>query len=160
MRFGAFIFFAFLAAVLVSAGAYAGEPQSLPASPLVIETASGSHALEVEVALSPEEKRTGLMFRKSMPEDHGMLFFYQRPQLIGMWMKNTYIPLDMVFIYSDGRVASVFTGAVPMTLDGIESSDYVSAVLELNAGTVARLGIEEGDLVRHAIFGNFQGHQP
>ena len=150
-----------LVAVLALFGApqpvLAEEPQALSVSPLVIETAKGSFDFEVEVALSPDEKRTGLMFRKHMAADHGMLFYYPFPQRIGMWMKDTEIPLDMVFLYKDGTVASIFEGAVPQSLDTIESGDYVNGVLELNAGVVEKLGIHEGDKVRHEIFGNLKG---
>jgi uncharacterized protein len=131
-----------------------GTPQALAASPLWIETTGGTITLDVELAQSPEEWATGLMFRTAMPETHGMLFFYPTPRPIAMWMKNTYIPLDMVFILSDGTISSIAENTVPQSLAIISSRGPASAVLELNAGVVKKLGIRAGETVHHAVFGN------
>ena len=112
------------------------------------------HHFTVEIAETRQQRARGLMFRRKMAPDAGMLFDYRRPKPVAMWMKNTYIPLDMLFIRADGSVESIRERAVPHSLASISSKDKVRAVLELNAGTAARLGIRPGDLVRHRIFGN------
>ncbi len=141
---------------LLAASGVRAEPtaaQSLPTEPLAIETADGTlHHFTVEIAATPAEQQIGLMFRKEMAPDHGMLFEFAMPRKARFWMKNTYLPLDLLFIRSNGRIANIARGE-PLTLDGIESRGRVAAVLELNAGTAARLGIATGDLVRHPFFG-------
>jgi uncharacterized membrane protein (UPF0127 family) len=121
---------------------------------IVIDTPAGARMLSVEIADTPELRERGLMFRHRLPEDRGMLFLYETAQPVAMWMKNTYIPLDMVFLRGDGTVAEVKTGTVPQSLDVIESAEPVKAVLELGAGGAAKLGLEPGTLVRHQFFGN------
>ena len=130
----------------------AGEPQSLPTSPLAIVTDEATHYFTVQLADKPREHRIGLMFRESMPADHGMLFDFERPDRRSFWMKNTYIPLDIIFIRSNGRIANIERGEAE-SLASIRSRGRVQAVLELNAGTAEKLGIASGDLVRHEIFG-------
>ena len=137
-------------ALLVDAGAArAGAP-----TPLVIETGTGSHAFEVELAATEKQRRLGLMFRRKLAPNAGMLFDYVRSRPVAMWMKNTYIPLDMLFIAADGRVVNIAKRTVPHSLKSISSAGRVRAVLEVNAGTADRLGIVAGALVRHRIFGN------
>ncbi len=137
-------------ALLVDAGAaQAGAP-----TPLVIETGTGSHAFEVELAATEKQRRLGLMFRRKLAPNAGMLFDYVRSRPVAMWMKNTYIPLDMLFITADGRVVNIAKRTVPHSLKSISSAGRVRAVLEVNAGTADRLGIVAGALVRHRIFGN------
>jgi uncharacterized membrane protein (UPF0127 family) len=131
-------------------------PQRLATSRLVIETASGSHEFEVEVATSREERRIGLMFRGRMDDDHGMLFDYGQPREIAMWMKNTFISLDMIFIREDGTVANIAASNRPRSLRSVPSDGPVLASLELLAGTSERLGLKAGDVVRHALFGNLE----
>ncbi|HXV73621.1 MAG TPA: DUF192 domain-containing protein [Sphingomonadales bacterium] len=131
-----------------------GKPQSLALSELRIETATGVLAFEVEVARTPDEWGVGLMHRMAMPENHGMLFVYPGLRPITMWMKNTYIPLDMLFILPDGTVSSIAENTTPLSLELVSSRAPALAVLELNAGIVKKLGIREGDLVRHAALGN------
>jgi uncharacterized protein len=122
---------------------------------LVVQTRGGARRrLEVEVARTPAEHERGLMFRESMPADHGMLFDFEQPQPVTFWMKNTKLPLDMVFIDADGRVTGVSPDAVPYSEDLIRSPGPVRAVLELNAGTARRLGIQAGDRVSGSIFGS------
>ena len=121
-------------------------------SELTIDTASGKHRFTVELAKTPRQMAQGLMYRRSLPADAGMLFEFRTPQIASFWMKNTLIPLDMVFIAADGRVVGIHERAVPLSEEPIVSSDPVLAVLELNGGTAARLGIVPGDRVEHAFF--------
>ncbi|HKF73010.1 MAG TPA: DUF192 domain-containing protein [Stellaceae bacterium] len=123
-------------------------------SKLVIETAKGNFRFDIELALTPPQMAQGLMYRRTLAADAGMLFDYGDPQPIAMWMKNTFIPLDMIFVARDGRVVDFHERAVPMSLDTIESKVPAKAVIEVNAGTVARLGIRIGDTVHYAAFGN------
>ena len=126
-------------------------------SKLVIETAKGKFSFDIELALSEEQMEQGLMYRRSLAPDAGMLFDYGTPRPITMWMKNTLIPLDMIFIGNDGRVLDFHERAVPLSLDTIESKEPARAVLEVNGGTVAKLGVKPGDLIRYAAFGNEAG---
>jgi len=130
----------------------AGEPQSLPTSPLAVVTEDATHYFTVQLADEPREHQTGLMFRESMPSDHGMLFEFERADHRSFWMQNTYIPLDIIFIRSNGRIANIERGE-PESLASVRSRGRVRAVLELNAGTAEKLGISSGDLIRHEIFG-------
>ncbi|MGN6551215.1 MAG: DUF192 domain-containing protein [Pararhizobium sp.] len=116
--------------------------------PLTIETGSGTHAFEVEEAVTRAEREYGLMNRKSMPPDQGMIFRFDSEQPVDMWMKDTLIPLDMVFIRGDGTVAGIRADAVPLSEEIIPSPGPVRFVLELNGGTAARIGAKPGDRVR------------
>ena len=110
-----------------------------------IDTPSGrAHRFEVYVARTGRERMQGLMFVESLPADEGMLFLYDPPRPAAMWMKNTLIPLDMVFIRADGTVANVIADTAPQSLDSRRSEGPVAIVLELNGGTAARLGIGPG----------------
>jgi len=137
--------------ILTSVAAIAAAGKT---SPLVIDTEGGAQRFTVELAVTPEEQAQGLMFRRAMPADAGMLFDFGGTRPATFWMKNTLIPLDMLFIASDGRIADIHERAVPLSEAMIESKVPVRAVLELNGGTVARLGIHAGDVVHHALFGN------
>jgi uncharacterized membrane protein (UPF0127 family) len=120
---------------------------------LWLATGAGKETpIEVEIADTPEEKRLGLMFRTDLPEGTGMLFPYGEPREVAMWMHNTYIPLDMVFIRADGTVHRIEARAEPMSDRVINSDGPVSAVLELPGGAAERLGIKAGDRVRHPLF--------
>ena len=145
-----------LALLAVLALLYAGAVPvfAAPQTPLVIESGQGSHTFQVELATTEKERQIGLMFRRKLARDAGMLFDYLKPQPVAMWMKNTYIPLDMLFIAADGRVANIAKRTVPRSLASIASAGRVRAVLEVSAGTTDRLGIKPGDLVRHRVFGN------
>jgi uncharacterized membrane protein (UPF0127 family) len=114
---------------------------------LVLETATGKHTYTVEVAESPQEKARGLMFRRSMPRDHGMIFLHYPPRRATMWMRNTYISLDMIFISEQGTVLRIEANTEPFSTDVIESGGIAKAVLELNAGEAARIGLKPGDRV-------------
>lgn len=128
---------------------------ALPVQDLVIETKAGdAHCFQVELAQSSAERARGLMFRKAMPDDAGMLFDYGSETMIAMWMKNTFIELDMLFIDSQGVIRRIHRDATPHDLSTIPSMTPVQAVLEVNGGMAERLGIAEGDRVRHEVFGN------
>ena len=118
---------------------------------LTIRTAAGAETrFEVEVVDDDESRSKGLMFRKSMPDDHGMLFDFRREEPVYFWMKNTYIPLDMIFIAADGRIVSIAHDTTPLSEATVSSRGAVRYVLEVNAGTARRLHLSAGDTVRHA----------
>ena len=120
---------------------------------LAIETAKGArHDFSVELAVTPQQQQQGLMFRRDMAPDASMLFVYKPDRVVSMWMRNTMIPLDMLFIAEDGRVVKIVERTVPLSLKTISSDRPVRAVLEVNGGTVARLGIAPGDRVLHGTF--------
>lgn len=121
---------------------------ALPRGELVIETASGPLRLDVEVARTDQQRSQGLMFRTSLEADSGMIFIYDSPREVAMWMKNTILSLDMVFIAEDGRITRVVANTTPMSEATIPSRGPVRAVLELLAGTAKRLAIAPGDHVR------------
>jgi uncharacterized membrane protein (UPF0127 family) len=108
--------------------------------------------IEVEIAEAPKEKELGLMFRTELADGKGMLFPYGEPREVAMWMRNTYIPLDMVFIRADGVVHRIERRAEPLSERVISSDGPVTAVLELAGGAAERLGLEPGDRVRHPLF--------
>ena len=120
--------------------------------PLAIVTANGEHKFGVEVVDTDGARAKGLMFRRSLPNDRGMLFLYDRAEPIGMWMRNTYISLDMLFLTADGRVHKIARATEPFSEHVIRSDGPVSAVLEVNAGTTDRLGLKAGDRVCHDFF--------
>jgi uncharacterized membrane protein (UPF0127 family) len=128
--------------VLAQAGGLAAGSDTL-----VLKTETGDHSFNIEVATTNEERARGLMYRRSLPENAGMLFLYDRPQPAAMWMKNTPIPLDMVFISADGRVHRIESFTEPFSTAVILSEGDVAAVLELNAGQAAKIGLKAGDKV-------------
>ena len=157
------LLFAFAAALLVANAAISQDValhenvvdfQKLEEQPLSIETAGGTISLTVELADETEEIRIGLMNRDSMPEDHGMLFDFGQPREASMWMKNTLIPLDMLFMDTDGTVLAIARNAEPKSTRIINPGFRVKGVLELNGGASERLGIVPGDTVIHPMFGN------
>jgi uncharacterized membrane protein (UPF0127 family) len=132
-----------------------GSVGRLPAAelqPLEIASKKGVHVFAVELASTPEEQAKGLMFRRELPEGQGMLFDFHREQPTSFWMKNTYIPLDMIFIRGDGRILRIAENTVPLSEALVSSGGPVRAVLEVNAGTARKLGIAPGDRVAHRIF--------
>lgn len=135
------------------------KPQpELPKEKLVIVGHDGTkHSFNVEMALTPDQQEIGEMFRTEIPRDGGMLFDWGQPQPTQMWMKNTLIPLDMVFINPDGTIRSIAENTTPRSLAVIDAGGPVRAALELNAGTTAKLGIRVGDKVEQKIFGNAPG---
>lgn len=116
-------------------------------------TRSGDHRVEIEVADTPDEREYGLMNRQSMPADSGMLFDFGIDRPVSMWMKNTYIPLDMVFLNAEGKVTHIAVNATPLSLDVIDSGGPARYVLELNGGAAARYGLKVGDQLKHPLVG-------
>ncbi|NWG45970.1 MAG: DUF192 domain-containing protein [Alphaproteobacteria bacterium] len=126
--------------------------QAAGEEPLVLLTATGAHCLSVEVADTPETRSRGLMWRRSLVPDRGMLFEFEAERPLSFWMKNTYIPLDIVFIAADGRVVHIARATVPHSLEPIPSGAPAAGVLEVSAGTADRLGLAPGDRVDHPFF--------
>jgi len=122
--------------------------------PLTIATDDDATMFTVEIADTELSRERGLMFRQRLPEGRGMLFDFGEPRPVSMWMKNTYIPLDMLFIRADGTIAYIAENTVPKSLDAIGVSEPVLAVLELPAGTVRNKDIRAGDTVYHRLFSN------
>ncbi len=120
--------------------------------PLEIITKSGVQVFSVEVMRTDEERAKGLMFRKELPEGRGMLFDFTPEQNVSMWMKNTLIPLDMIFIQSDGRILRIAENTQVESEKIIPSGGAVRGVLEVIAGTAKKLGIKPGDRVGHPLF--------
>ena len=120
---------------------------------LEIASKSGVHTFAIELAVNDEQRARGLMFRKELPEGQGMLFDFHKEQPTSFWMKNTYIPLDMIFIRGDGRILRIAENTVPLSETLVPSGGPVRAVLEVIGGTAKKLGIAPGDRVGHAIFG-------
>jgi uncharacterized membrane protein (UPF0127 family) len=143
------------ALVVLAVLAGAGVPCRVSAAEnqiLEIASKNGVHAFAVEVAITDDERERGLMFRKSLPLGHGMLFDFKQDQNVAMWMKNTYIPLDMIFILSDGRIARIAENTTPLSERIISSGGPVRAVLEVIGGTAHKFGIVPGDRVAHPMF--------
>jgi uncharacterized membrane protein (UPF0127 family) len=119
---------------------------------LEIISKNGVHVFSVELARTDEERGRGLMFRKELPEGQGMLFDFSPDQDVMMWMKNTYVSLDMIFIRADGRILHIAENTEPLSERTISSGGRVRGVLEVVAGTAKRLGIAPGDRVAHPLF--------
>ena len=130
-----------------AAPAPAAQASALDVIPLTIASGDRTHAFRVEVARSGEEQARGLMFRRSLAPDRGMLFPFWPPRPASFWMKNTLIPLDMIFIRADGTIARIAANTVPHSLESVGVSEPVAAVLEIAGGRSAQLGIREGDRV-------------
>ena len=132
-----------------------GPQPPLPKEKLVIIGHSGAeHVFEVEMALTEQQQETGDMFRTSIPEGTGMLFDWGYPRTSQMWMKNTLVSLDMIFINGDGTIRSIAENTTPRSLAVIDSRGPVRATLEVVHGTTAKLDIKVGDTVKQRIFGN------
>ncbi len=127
---------------------------TFPKSALQIATPDARlHRFNIWLAVDDPHRERGLMFVKELPPNAGMLFVYSSPRHVSMWMKNTLIPLDMLFVHADGRVSSIAANTKPHSLDIIESKDEVIAVLELKGGTAASLNIRKGAMLMHPAFG-------
>lgn len=133
---------------LAPASSFAAETQ-----PLEIVTKSGVHVFTVEIAKTEQERATGLMYRKELAEGRGMLFDFSPEQPVSMWMKNTFIPLDMIFIRSDGRILRIAENTEPHSEKIISSGGLAKGVLEVIGGTARKYGIQPGDRVAHPLFG-------
>jgi uncharacterized membrane protein (UPF0127 family) len=135
-----------------SSGQGGSIAQSSQLERLEIISGERRHIFMVEVARNDAQRARGLMFRQSMPADQGMLFDFERDQMVTMWMKNTYISLDMIFIFADGRVHRIESRTEPESEKMISSGVPVRAVLELNANAASRLGLKPGDRINHPMF--------
>lgn len=129
-----------------------GTAHAAEESTLEIVTSDGVHVFTVEMARTDEERQKGLMFRKDLPEGRGMLFDFKPDQPVAMWMRNTYIPLDMLFINGDGTIRRIAENTEPLSETTIPSGGPVRGVLEVIGGTAKRLGIKAGDKVAHPLF--------
>jgi uncharacterized protein len=142
--------------LLVLAGALStftgASARAASIQPLEIVTKTGVHVFSVEMATTEEEKTTGLMYRKELADGKGMLFDFSPEQDVQMWMKNTYVPLDMIFISADGRILRIAENTEPLSEKIISSGGPVKGVLEVVGGTARRDGIEPGDRVANPLF--------
>ena len=139
------------------------QPQQidmLETSTLQISSGDLVHSFTVELANDRDEIQRGLMDRTEMPQDAGMLFDFGEPRRASMWMKNTLLPLDMLFIDADGTILAIAKDTEPMSTRVIDPGFRIKSVLELNAGTSDALGIVPGDTVLHPIFGNAGSAEP
>jgi uncharacterized membrane protein (UPF0127 family) len=144
---------AFATALMLLGPATAGRPlHAAELQPLEIVTKAGVRNFSVEFAATDDELDRGLMYRRELPEGRGMLFDFKQDRPVGMWMKNTYISLDMLFIRSDGTIVKIAEKTRPHSLDNIMSGRPVRAVLEVVGGTARKFGIRPGDRVIHPIF--------
>ncbi|MEO0467000.1 MAG: DUF192 domain-containing protein [Pseudomonadota bacterium] len=142
---------AHLVAVAQVPGVDAPQP-TLETSPLIILQGDTSHTFEVELANDPDEIRVGMMFRESMDARAGMLFDMGNPRPVSFWMKNTILPLDMLFMDESGTVLAIAENAVPFSRRQIDPGMAVKAVLEVNAGIVDELGLAPGAQIEHPVF--------
>ena len=143
---------AFAVAAVVTLVASVSAPAA-EVQPLEIVTKSGVHVFSVEIAKTEQERATGLMYRKELAEGRGMLFDFSPEQQVSMWMKNTLIPLDMIFIRGDGRILRIAENTEPQSEKIIPSGGLAKGVLEVIGGTAKKYGIQPGDRVAHPLFG-------
>jgi len=127
---------------------------SFPVSELSIQTKQSSYDFQIELALDDSHREYGLMFRTELPEMNGMLFIYDQKRALSMWMKNTYISLDILFIDENGKIIRIAESCQPRSLSIIRSGGEAKAVLEFNGGLTKKLGIEVGDQINYPIFEN------
>ena len=141
-----------IAFVLIALAA-AAPVRTAPLQTLEIAGKTGVHIFSVEIADTEATREKGLMFRKALPEGQGMLFDFQKDQDVSFWMKNTYIPLDMIFIRGDGRILRIAENTEPLSTRTVPSGGPVRAVLEVIGGTAEKMGLAPGDRVAYAPFG-------
>lgn len=150
---GAVLWIVSLVALWAGSAPAAGPTRgAFPVDELEIRTSGGRHRFSVELALTPEQQALGLMHRSELAADAGMLFVHPRERLVHMWMKNTLLPLDMLFLAGDGTIVRVAAETEPLSTRTISSGEPVKGVLELAGGTARRLGIAPGDRVLHPLF--------
>src|SRR5271154_2127951 len=152
---GRWPYFQFWMALALTASLYVFtglDARAASVQPLEIVTKSGVQVFSVEMATTEEEKTTGLMYRKELADGKGMLFDFSPEQEVSMWMKNTYISLDMIFIRADGRILRIAENTEPLSTRIIPSRGLAKGVLEVIAGTAKKYGIEPGDRVGHPLF--------
>ena len=123
-----------------------------PKETLTIETSQGKALFHIDLAVTPREQETGLMHRKSLPADYGMLFVWPQEKHVAMWMKDTLIPLDMLFINNKGLIVYIAPNTTPESTKNISAAVPVKAILELAGGTAEKKHIEIGDQVLHSTF--------
>lgn len=150
-----FAYLVFVAALLGGSFAVSAqqEPMRVPvdAQALNIQTASGEKNFGLEIADTDQKRSAGLMYRKDFPADRAMIFVFGEERPVMMWMANTPLPLDMLFVRNDGSIARVAENTVPFSKDIVASGEPVAFVIEVNAGIAAKLGIKAGDTVKHRI---------
>lgn len=142
------------AILFVATAVGASDRLSLPTTEITVDTSSGPKTFEVEVASDPASQQLGLMHRRELAPNAGMLFDFHKPAELSFWMKDTILPLDMLFIRSDGTISTIAPNAVPFSTTPIPSAEPVRAVLEINGGRAHDLGIRAGDKIHAAIFHN------
>ena len=145
-------FLAAVAAVLLLAQGGADAAARLPVEKIVIQSRTGAHAFKMEIAADDASRATGLMHRTHLARDAGMLFDFRANVMTAFWMKDTPLPLDMLFVRADGTISTVAANAVPLSTAEIVSAEPVRAVIEINGGLASALGIAPGDRVQAAIF--------
>src|SRR6202047_4264398 len=150
-RLPARLLFYLVAIVALGAASLPGA-RAATVEPLEIVTRNGVQVFSVEMATTEQEKETGLMYRKELADGKGMLFDFSPETEVAMWMKNTYISLDMIFIRSDGRILRIAENTEPLSTKIIPSGGLAKGVLEVIAGTAKKYGIEPGDRVGHPLF--------
>ncbi len=139
--------------ILLFGGAIRGQAQELAKiEPLTIITRETATLVSAEIADTDDLRARGLMFRHRMPEGRAMLFDFGEPRPVSMWMKNTYMSLDMLFVRADGTIIAIAENTVPRSLDTISVQEPVRGVVELAAGTAKKLGIKQQDKIYHRIF--------
>ena len=139
---------------IIPGGEITGPQPILPQSPLVIETQRGPARFTIELAETPIQQQRGLMFRPTLAPDAGMLFVYGDERPRSFWMKNTPLPLDILFVKANGTIVRIAANAKPFSEDPIPSREPVGAVLEIPGGRAAQLGVSVGNKVRHPVFQN------
>jgi uncharacterized membrane protein (UPF0127 family) len=152
MRRCLLVLLAALSVLILPCTGVAGRLAAAELQPLEIASKNGVHVFAVEMASTPEEQAKGLMFRRQLPEGQGMLFDFHKEQPTSFWMKNTYIPLDMIFIRGDGRILRIAENTTPQSDRIISSGGPARGVLEVIAGTARKLGLAPGDHVAHPWF--------
>jgi uncharacterized membrane protein (UPF0127 family) len=150
-RLGRAVAFALLLPLLLIVGGAPSRGADLDTLEIVSKT--GVHAFAVELAVTEEQRERGLMFRRELPEGRGMLFKFEPDQVVAMWMHNTYVSLDMIFIRADGRILRIAENTTPQSDRIISSGGPARGVLEVVAGTARKLGLAPGDRVAHSWFG-------
>ena len=146
------LFLALLLVIGLLGGHLSASAHAFRVEVVKVKTAKGEFFFKTELAMTAQERRQGLMFRQSMGRDEAMLFRWPDRQPVIMWMKNTKISLDMVFIRKDGHIANIARSTTPDSLAPVASKGEVVAVLELVAGTAEQIGLAEGDVVLHRMF--------
>jgi len=141
-----------LSLLLLSPGVAGAAARRLPVEKIVIETQHGARVFTLEIAADDASRETGLMHRTNLARDRGMLFDFGKPVMTAFWMKDTPLPLDMLFVRADGTISTVAARAVPFSTAEIVSAEPIRAVIEINGGLAQTLGIAPGDRVRAAIF--------